>query len=94
MATWIRRRLAEIDALLSPTFLDISARFAKIEFDEARALARPAEPSWYYPRAVELQLWRLDEAAGNAHSLDPYEWARDQGLAPDVEETVDNVAED
>ncbi|MFD3264013.1 hypothetical protein [Phenylobacterium ferrooxidans] len=86
MVAWVRRRLAELDALLSPTFLDISARYAKVDFDEARAAARPTEPSWYYPRAIELQLWRIDEEAGNAHSQSPYEWRRDRGLIADVEE--------
>ena len=85
MAAWLRRRLAVVDALLSPTFLDISARYAKIDFDEARAAAAPRELGWYYPPAVELQLWAIDEANNKANGQSAYAWARDQGLVPDVE---------
>jgi len=82
MGVWLRRRLAELDALLSARFMEISARHAKVEFDEAAAAAKPPEPSWYYPRGVSLELWSIDEAEGRATSLSPLEWAVTQGLIP------------
>lgn len=83
MADWLRRRIAEIDALLSPAFLELSARNAKLDFDEAAALARAAaEPSWYYPRGVTLELWTVDEESGQATWLTPLEWAEAEGSIP------------
>lgn len=80
MGVWLRRRLTELDALLSARFLEISARHAKVEFDEAAAAAKPPEPSWYYPRGVSLELWSIDEAEGKATTLSPLEWALAEGL--------------
>ncbi|HEY8572728.1 hypothetical protein [Phenylobacterium sp.] len=81
MMAWIRRKLAEIDALIGAPFLDISACAAKLEFDEARALAQAAESTWFYAPAVALQLWEIDEVKDEARSQGPYDWARAQGLA-------------
>ena len=36
MATWVRQRLKQIDALISPHFLDISARSSKVDFADIR----------------------------------------------------------
>lgn len=80
MAAWVRRRIAELDALLSPLFLDLSARHARIDFDEVRAAAKEASPSWYYPSAIELQFWVVDEAQNQATSQSALEWAQDAGL--------------
>lgn len=76
MAAWLRRKIAETDALLGAGFLDISARFAKVDFDEAKAAAGPAEPSWSYPREIELQLWRIDLENDQATSITALEWSR------------------
>lgn len=81
MGDWLRRRIAEIDALLTPEFLELSARSAKLDFDEGAAVARAAaEPSWYYPRGVTLELWSVDEDSGKATSLTSVEWAEVNGL--------------
>jgi hypothetical protein len=75
MASWVRRKVAEIDALLSPAFLALSARSARLEFDEAQALAAAAEePAWWYPRAVTLELWSIDPESGVATAQTPLEW--------------------
>lgn len=84
MSAWLSRNIAEIDALLSPLFLEISARHAKIDFDEAAFAAKPSEPAWYYPREVSLELWELNETEGNATLQSSLEWALAQGLIPDV----------
>ena len=86
MSAWLSRSIAEIDALLSPLFLEISARRAKIDFDEAVFASKPSEPAWYYPREVSLELWELNQAEGNATLQSSLEWALAQGLTPDVEE--------
>lgn len=86
MSAWLSRSIAEIDALLSPLFLEISARRAKIDFDEAAVAAKPSEPAWYYPREVSLELWELNQAEGNATLQSPLEWALAQGLIPNVAE--------
>lgn len=83
MEVWLRRRLAEIDALVSLQFLNLSARSAKIDFDEGRAVAAEPEPAWYYPRPVELQFWSIDEASDQATSQTTLKWMIDTGLVPD-----------
>ncbi|OYZ90170.1 MAG: hypothetical protein B7X99_17840, partial [Rhizobiales bacterium 17-65-6] len=85
MAAWLRRKVAEIDALLGPVFLDISARAAKVDFDEARAAAGPPTPSWSYPREIELQLWRLDPQKDEATSISALEWSRLTAAAGEVQ---------
>ena len=89
MQAWLQRRLAELDALTSHQFLNISARYAKIDFDEARASAAPPEPSWHYPRAIELQFWSIDEASEQARSQTALEWAHDAGLLPERSEDAE-----
>lgn len=86
ISTWLSRSIAEIDALLSPLFLEISALRAKIDFDEAAFASKPSEPAWYYPREVSLELWELNQAEGNATLQSPLEWALAQGLIPNVAE--------
>ena len=89
MGDWLRRRIAQIDALLSPEFLELSARSAKLDFDEGTAAARAAkEPSWYYPRGVTLELWSIDEASDEATSLTSLEWGQATGLVPSATESA------
>ncbi|WP_271898427.1 hypothetical protein [Candidatus Phyllobacterium onerii] len=47
MATWVRQRLKQIDALISPHFLDISARWSKVDFVEPDP-EKEAESSGYF----------------------------------------------
>lgn len=60
---WLRFRCA----------LQISARSAKLDLDEARAASEPS-PEWHYPRPIELHLWSIDEDAAEVTSLSQYEW--------------------
>jgi hypothetical protein len=61
--------------LLEPAVL------AAVDFDEARAARAAAEePAWYYPRAVELQFWSIDEASGTATSQTALDWAEAEGF--------------
>ena len=85
---WIERRLTEVEAILSPTFLDLSCRSAKIDFNEARAAAAKPEPSWYYRDTIELRLWSVDEAEDHATSQTPYDWALKAGWIEGVEGEV------
>lgn len=82
MTAWLRRTIDEIDALVSPQSVEISARHVQIDFDEAAVASKPTEPSWCYPREVSLELWSIDESAGQATSRSSLEWAIDQGHLP------------
>lgn len=80
LRAYVERRLAEEDARLSADFVEWSARSAKLEFDEARARAAPPVPSWQYPSALALQLWR--EESDRAVSMNPLEWLEATGRLP------------
>ncbi|TIV73129.1 MAG: hypothetical protein E5V89_01870 [Mesorhizobium sp.] len=84
MLAWVRRRLHQIDALISPLFLDISATFAKIDFDEPRAEIKGAGGYFSYSPSVELQLWSIDEEKGLATSRSGLQWAVEAGLVPEL----------
>jgi hypothetical protein len=76
MATWVRQRLKQIDALISPHFLDISARSSKIDFVEPDP-EKEAESSGYfgYSPRINLQLWSIDNEKELATACSPLEWA-------------------
>lgn len=81
MMAWLRRRILQLDARLSPEFLDLSARSADIDFDEVAQSRLPLEPSWQYSRyEPRLLLWRLDEETGMGHEQSSLEWNRAAGL--------------
>ncbi|RWD31310.1 MAG: hypothetical protein EOS22_04615 [Mesorhizobium sp.] len=84
MLAWVRRRLHQVNALISPLFLDISATFAKIEFEEPRADAEIEGSGGYFSSSpsVELQLWSIDEKKGLATSRTELQWALEAGLVP------------
>lgn len=48
MTTWVRQRLKQIDALISPHFLDISARSSKVDFAEPDPEEEAERGSFYY----------------------------------------------
>ncbi len=77
---FVERQLAEEEARVSAQFLELSARAAKIDFDEARARTAPSQPSWHHPSAVVLELWRLE--ADRAVSVTGLEWAEDAERLP------------
>jgi hypothetical protein len=96
VVAWLRRRLRQIDALISPRFLDISARSAKVEFDEMDAGAKADEAGRHfaYLPPVELQFWSIDEETELATSKSALEWAIESGLVPDVEGRQADVREE
>ena len=78
MAGWLRGRIEEIDALLSPLFLELSARSAKIDFNEACASAAAETTYTYYPSEVTLHFWRIDEHEEVASAVSAVEWRSDR----------------
>lgn len=80
MASWLKRRIQEIDALIGPDFLELSARAAKLDFDEPKA-SDDASSTPYYSSQVELQFWSIDRDKEEARSVSPLQWAIENGLA-------------
>ncbi len=74
MTTWVRQRLKQIDALISPHFLDISARSSKVDFAEPGPEEDADRGTFYYSPPITLQLWSIDELKGVATSCSPLEW--------------------
>lgn len=62
MATWIRQRLKQIYALVSPQFLDISARSSKVNFAVPDPETETDSGSGYfgYSLPIDLHLWWID----------------------------------
>jgi hypothetical protein len=85
ISAWVRRRIQQIDALTSPQLLDISARFAKVDFAEATAenTGGPADHFGYLP-PIGLQFWSIDEEKELATSISALEWAVRAGAVPQV----------
>lgn len=76
MATWIRQRLEQVDALISPQFLDISARSSKVNFAEPGPEEEADRSSFYYSSPITLQLWSVDSEKELATSCSPLEWRK------------------
>lgn len=74
MTTWVRQHLKQIDAVISPHFLDISARSSKVDFVEPDPEEDADRGSFYYSPPITLQLWSIDDAKGQATSCSPLEW--------------------
>ncbi|RVD20424.1 hypothetical protein [Mesorhizobium sp. M4B.F.Ca.ET.017.02.2.1] len=76
MTTWIRLRLKQIDALISPDFLDISARSAKVDFIEPDPEKERERGGGYfgYSHPIKLDLWTVDIEKGVATSCSPLDW--------------------
>ncbi|MVA23914.1 hypothetical protein V6582_09690 [Agrobacterium vitis] len=66
MTTWVRQHLKQIDAVISPHFLDISARSSKVDFVEPDPEEDADRGSFYYSPPITLQLWSIDDAKGQA----------------------------
>lgn len=83
MATWIRQRLKQIDALVSPHFLDVSARSSKVDFAEPDPEKEAESGGSYfsYSPPINLQLWSIDNEKELATACSPLEWASAVGLS-------------
>ena len=86
MANWVRGHIKQIDALISPTFLDLSARTEKIDFDEKRAARTEESGYWYREEKPQLLFWSIDEVAGAAKSQTPLAWAIEAGYAAGIDQ--------
>lgn len=86
MLDWLRLRLQQLDALLAPTFIEISARASEAEFDEAAAAAGPkGEDTYrYYSHDAALHYWSWDASEERWHGCSATEWAIEAGLMGDV----------
>lgn len=78
MIAWVRRRIRQLDALISPAFLDISARSGKITFAEPQTVSDDDRYAYHPP--ISLQYWSIDEAAGQARSQTALQWIKESGL--------------
>jgi len=84
MIAWLRRRIRQIDVLLSPRFLDISARAAKVGFEELPSgTTRNGGYMGHLP-PVALQFWSIDDEKELATAATPIEWLAEAGLGPDL----------
>lgn len=83
---WLRLRLKQLDALLSPAFIEVSSRASEVEFDEAKAAAGPNGNSQYryFGCPAGLEYWSLDKDADRWRGRSATEWAIEAGLMPDV----------
>lgn len=87
MTTWVRQRLKQIDALISPHSLDISARSSKVDFAEPDPEQEAERGSFYYSPPITLQFWSVDDVKGLATSCSPLEWTDALALPIEVAET-------
>lgn len=86
MISWLKLRLKQLDALLSPTFVEVSSRASEVEFDEAKAAVGPKgdSPYRYYGHPAALNYWSLDRQTDLWCGRSATEWAVEAGLLPDV----------
>lgn len=90
IAAWIRRRIQQVDALISPEFLDLSARSAKLGFAEPPSDHNSGGASGYYCHSTStpLQFWSIDDEKELATSISALEWTTGAGL---VQESDDDT---
>ena len=74
MIAWLRRRIRQIDDLISPRFLDISSRAAKVNFEEPPPKKEPDDRYFGYLPPITLQFWSIDEEKGIATAATQAEW--------------------
>ncbi len=82
IAAWLRRRLRQIDALISPCFLDISARSSKVDFEEPEDDTGSANAFYSCLSGVALHYWSIDEEEDMARSKSARDWLIETGLIP------------
>jgi hypothetical protein len=71
LINWLRFRIRRIEALLNPTLLGVSLRYAQIEFVENPEVdnASRFRDYSYFSTPVQLQLWSLDYENELARSI-------------------------
>jgi hypothetical protein len=72
--SWVKRRLAMIDALIGAGGLDLTARAAELDFSEPKDPEERGKVR-YYSRFQDLQLWSRVGEDARATTQTPYEWA-------------------
>jgi hypothetical protein len=85
LVAWLRRRIQQIDAVISPLFLDISARCEELDFPEVRGDPKWDDKGRYRSGRPELKLWKIDEEKGEATSRSVLQWSIEAGLVPGFE---------
>lgn len=65
---------------LDPASLEVSARYARVDFAEPPL--KP-HPDYWYPREVQLYIWRPDPKAGLMRTVTELDWAIAEGLIAD-----------
>jgi len=82
LSEWVRRRLQQIDALISPVFLDLSARSAEVEFEDKQATPAAGTLKAYrrHLGKPELRFWSIDIDKDMATSRTALQWATDARL--------------
>ena len=92
MSAWIRQRLKRLDALISPNFLEISARFCKVEFSEPAPKKEAESGSGYlgYLPPINLRLWSIDNEKGLATTCPPFEWASAMALPAEEDQSKES----
>jgi len=78
MTNWLGRRIAQLDAVLSPEFLTLSAQASKLSFSEAPPAGEVSE--YYYYPPISLHYWSVNEADGSSRSQTPLQWLKASGL--------------
>ena len=87
LTAYLERRMAQEEARLDANALALSARSAKLEFDEVRARAAPPIPIWHYPSALGLDLWL--QQGEQAVAVKPLDWLESVGRLPPFEDLED-----
>lgn len=71
---WLRERIFEVDALLNSTFLELSARSAKISFRDTEPSDPAVEGGYWMRDKPDLQFWSIDEEKDYATSISRLQW--------------------
>jgi hypothetical protein len=92
LTAWIRERIGQIEALISPEFLAYSGSSAKVDFNERRAAAASDGGYSYYDETPRLLFWSIDRTTELARAQSPLEWAIAAGYAPGIEDDPDEIS--
>jgi hypothetical protein len=81
LMNWIRLRLRRTEALLNPTFLDLSIRCAEVEFAEKPDIEYASSIGHYSycSKPIHLHLWAIDYENELARSISALQWGVENG---------------